>query len=71
MDDHSPVNGFDDAVEGFYWLVGQGGYGIKTSPAMGRIAAAQIAGKPVPADILDQGLSIDSLSVNRFRGENG
>ncbi|GJL89294.1 MAG: FAD-dependent catabolic D-arginine dehydrogenase DauA [Minwuia thermotolerans] len=71
VDDHSPVNGFDDAVEGFYWLVGQGGYGIKTSPAMGRIAAAQIAGKPVPADILDQGLSIDSLSVNRFRGENG
>lgn len=71
VDDHSPVNGFDDAVEGFYWLVGQGGYGIKTSPAMGRIAAAQIAGKPIPADILDQGLSIDSLSVNRFRGENG
>ena len=70
VDDHSPVNGFDDAVEGFYWLVGQGGYGIKTSPAMGRIAAAQIAGKPVPADILDQGLSIDSLSVNRFRGES-
>ena len=70
VDDHAPVNGFDDTVPGFYWLVGQGGYGIKTSPAMGRIAAAQIAGKPVPADILDQGLSPDSLAVNRFRGES-
>lgn len=70
VEDHSPVNGFDDAVEGFYWLVGQGGYGIKTSPAMGRIAAATIAGRAIPSDILDQGLSPDSLSVKRFRGES-
>ncbi len=67
VDDHSPVNGFDDAVEGFYWLVGQGGYGIKTSPAMGRIAAAQINGDPVPGDILDQGLDPASLAVTRLR----
>lgn len=67
VDDHSPVNGFDDAVDGFYWLVGQGGYGIKTSPAMGRIAAAQINGTAVPADILDQGLDPASLAVTRLR----
>jgi len=67
VDDHPPVTGFDDAVAGFYWLVGQGGYGIKTSPAMGRIAAAQINGDPVPGDILDQGLDPASLAVTRLR----
>ncbi|MDF1721686.1 MAG: FAD-dependent oxidoreductase [Minwuia sp.] len=67
VDDHSPVNGFDDTVAGFYWLVGQGGYGIKTSPAMGRIAAAQIDGDKVPDDILDQGLDPASLAVARLR----
>lgn len=65
--DHSPVNGFDDRVEGFYWLVGQGGYGIKTSPAMGRIAAARITGTDIPADIADCGLDHADLAVERLR----
>ncbi|WP_206419850.1 NAD(P)/FAD-dependent oxidoreductase [Minwuia thermotolerans] len=65
--DHSPVNGFDDRVDGFYWLVGQGGYGIKTSPAMGRIAAALIGGGEVPADIVDCGLDYANLGVDRLR----
>ncbi|MEM8790451.1 MAG: FAD-binding oxidoreductase [Pseudomonadota bacterium] len=37
--DKSPVVGFDDAAPGFFWLAGQGGYGIQTSPALSRIAA--------------------------------
>ncbi|TIU10782.1 MAG: FAD-binding oxidoreductase, partial [Mesorhizobium sp.] len=32
--DASPVVGFDAEAEGFFWLAGQGGYGIKTSPAL-------------------------------------
>ena len=36
VSDGSPVVGFDDAAEGFFWLAGQGGYGIKTSPALAR-----------------------------------
>lgn len=67
VDDKTPVNGFDDAVPGFYWLVGQGGYGIKTSPAMGRIAAATILGRPVPADIVDHGVDRGALEVARLR----
>ena len=65
--DHSPVNGFDDRVEGFYWLVGQGGYGIKTSPDMGRIAASRIMGGDVPGDIVDSGLNYANLAVERLR----
>jgi len=65
--DHSPVNGFDDRIEGFYWLVGQGGYGIKTSPAMGRIATALLDGEAFPQDIIDQGLDPARLAVDRLR----
>jgi len=34
--DAAPVVGFDSGVAGFFWLAGQGGYGIKTSPALAR-----------------------------------
>ena len=38
--DTSPVVGFDEDVPGFFWLAGQGGYGIQTSAALARVAAA-------------------------------
>jgi D-arginine dehydrogenase len=42
--DRVPVVGEDPALPGFFWLAGQGGCGIETSPALGRIAADLIAG---------------------------
>ena len=33
------VVGEDPLIRGFFWLSGQGGCGIETSPAVGRIAA--------------------------------
>ncbi len=38
--DRVPVVGFDTRAHGFFWLAGQGGYGIQTAPAMSRLAAA-------------------------------
>ncbi len=38
--DRLPVYGFDSDVEGFFWCVGQGGYGIQTAPAAGALCAA-------------------------------
>ncbi len=37
--DQVMVIGEDPVVRGFFWLAGQGGAGIETSPAVGRIAA--------------------------------
>lgn len=37
--DRVPVVGEDPRARGFFWLAGQGGCGIETSPAVGRIAA--------------------------------
>jgi glycine/D-amino acid oxidase-like deaminating enzyme len=42
--DRVPVVGEDPALPGFFWLAGQGGCGIETSPAVGRIAADLITG---------------------------
>ena len=42
--DKTFVVGFDPRTEGFFWLAGQGGYGVQTSPGMARLAAALITG---------------------------
>ena len=42
--DRSPVIGFDPAQPGFFWLAGQGGYGIQTAPAVARLAATLLRG---------------------------
>jgi D-arginine dehydrogenase len=46
--DRRPVTGFTPDAEGFFWLVGQGGFGLQTSPVMARIAASLVAGEPWP-----------------------
>ncbi len=48
--DDTPVLGFDPRSEGFFWLAGQGGYGIQTAPAMAALAARAIAGGGVAGD---------------------
>jgi len=56
--DRHPAVGFTSGTEGFFWLAGQGGFGLQTSPAMARIAASIILGTPWPvADVAEQDLS--------------
>lgn len=42
--DGEPLVGFDSRAEGFFWLAGQGGYGVQTAPAISALAAALISG---------------------------
>ena len=65
--DGLPVVGFDPGADGFFWLAGQGGYGIQTSPALSRMAATLLAGQGMPADLVREGVSEDQLSPRRFR----
>jgi len=65
--DKSPVVGFDPMLPGFFWLVAQGGYGIQTSPALGRVAAALACGVEIPADLQQRGVAAASLSPARIR----
>ena len=61
--DRTLAFGFDNAVEGFFWCVGQGGYGIQTAPAAAALVGAMIAGTdPGPA-----GTIIPAIDPMRFR----
>jgi D-arginine dehydrogenase len=64
--DKNLVVGHDPKVEGFFWLAGQGGYGIQTGEAAGRLAASLALGKGLPADIAALGVSEAALSPARF-----
>jgi len=63
--DRSPVAGFDTQAEGFFWLAGQGGYGIQMAPALARTAAALLLGQPLPADVAAQGVTSEAISPAR------
>ncbi|OSQ42200.1 FAD-binding oxidoreductase [Thalassospira sp. MCCC 1A01428] len=63
--DGDPVSGFDPDHTGFYWLAGQGGYGIQTAPAMGEYAASTICGEDVPAAMQKLGVTRAALSPTR------
>jgi len=63
--DRSPVAGFDGQAEGFFWLAGQGGYGIQMAPALARAAAALVIGRSLPEDVRAQGVTERDLSPER------
>jgi len=63
--DRTPVSGFDPALDGFYWHVGQGGYGIHTSDALAQAAAATIGATTWPAPLAGRGLSPADLAADR------
>jgi D-arginine dehydrogenase len=65
--DEEPVAGYDPDQPGFFWLVGQGGAGIQTCPALARAAAALVAGRPLADDLVRAGVSAETLGPARFR----
>ena len=60
--DADPVAGFDPEVEGFFWLIGQGGFGIMMAPTLGRIAAELATARRLPADLVDLGIRAEDLA---------
>lgn len=63
--DSRPVVGFDAQTDGFFWLIGQGGFGVQTSFGMSRLAASLIGGRGVPADLAAHGVTAAELSPAR------
>lgn len=64
--DDSLVGGFDDEATGFFWVAGQGGYGIQTAAAMGEVCAALVRGLPVPPAAAALGVDAAALSPARL-----
>jgi D-arginine dehydrogenase len=65
--DRTPVVGFDPLADGFFWLAGQGGYGIQTSAALGPLAASLAAGDAPPGEAAAEGVNAAALSPARLR----
>ncbi|MEM9203558.1 MAG: FAD-binding oxidoreductase [Actinomycetota bacterium] len=63
--DRTPVSGFDPSVDGFYWLVGQGGYGIHSSDALAQIAASNIGSTAWPEPLTTLGLTSAHVAADR------
>ena len=65
--DRMPVAGFAPDAPGFFWLAGQGGFGLQTSPAMSALAAALVTGSGWPEGMTELGVTPESVSVERLR----
>jgi D-arginine dehydrogenase len=66
--DKNPVVGFAPDADGFFWLAGQGGYGIQTSYAMGLTAASLAASKGLPDAVKNYGINESDLGPARLWG---
>ncbi len=66
--DGEPVIGFDPDAPGFFWLAGQGGYGIQSADGAARAAAALVLGQALPDDLVQRGVTPQRLSPARLRG---
>lgn len=66
MPDRLPVVGRDPRADGFVWLAGLGGFGMMTSEALGRAAAAAALGQAMPADIAAAGVEPAKVAPDRF-----
>jgi D-arginine dehydrogenase len=64
--DGVPVAGEDPTAPGFFWLAGQGGSGIMTSPAMARTIAGLVTAGKIPQDLVDNGVDEAALAVSRI-----
>jgi len=63
--DKTPVVGFAPDAPGFFWLAGQGGYGIQTAPAMGELSAALVQHQPIPQALTTLGVTEGVLAPGR------
>jgi D-arginine dehydrogenase len=65
--DRIPAVGWDATAPRFCWLVGQGGAGIKTAPALAAIVASVVGGTAWPADVAALGVGPADLAPARLR----
>lgn len=62
------VIGWDQQCDGFFWLAGQGGYGIQTAAAASELAAALVLGRAVPEPMARHGVHAEHVSPGRLGG---
>ena len=61
------VIGWDGEREGFFWLAGQGGYGIQTAAAAAELGAALLRNEPIPESLKREGVQPQAMAASRLR----
>jgi D-arginine dehydrogenase len=64
--DKTFVTGFDPRIKGFFWLAGQGGYGVQTAPGLSDIACYLITGQQNLITDAEASLHIEDIAPDRF-----
>jgi D-arginine dehydrogenase len=64
--DRVPTAGFAPDAPGFFWLAGQGGYGLQTAPAMAEIVEALVTGGSWPAGLSTLGVERAQIDPARL-----
>ena len=64
--DRTPTAGFAPDAPGFFWLVGQGGYGLQTAPAMAAIVESTLTGSPWPDGLAELGVGPEQVRPERL-----
>jgi glycine/D-amino acid oxidase-like deaminating enzyme len=64
--DRLPVIGAVPDNSRFFWLAGQGGYGILSSPALGALAASMLCESAAPEGFSQRSLDPALFSPGRF-----
>lgn len=65
--DGEMVIGWDEHCPGFFWLAGQGGYGIQSAAGASELAASLLCGKPLPPELARHGIDPRVLAPQRLR----
>lgn len=61
------VIGFDETADGFFWLAGQGGYGVQSAPGAALLAESLILEAPLPEALAREGVEPGAMSPARLR----
>ena len=64
--DRVPVAGFAPDAPGFFWLAGQGGYGLQTAPAMAAITESLATGGRWPEGLAELGAGPAEVGTDRL-----
>ena len=65
--DKDLVIGEDPTAEGFFWLAGQGGYGIQSAPGVSELVGCLLLDEPLTEDLTKEGVNPEVISPARFR----
>ena len=65
--DGEMVIGSDGHCPGFFWLAGQGGYGIQSAAGASELAASLLCGEPLPPELARHGVDPRVLAPQRLR----